>query len=186
MVTKIKGTSTKVLSWECQGAVNSFWTQGIGLLDPLCYKYSRTLIDTIFMCLAYDPGVRINAVELVKITNNIEVIYDKMCDGIDIGDDLLRNVDLSNIQPLGYALLYDTNGNGPVKPQPLDLGPVGMFSGIGKPFMRPGNEETELLFQGPYAPREGVTGKEYPFKRMEDRPPAPPDAPLKWSLRLRR
>jgi hypothetical protein len=48
------------------------------------------------MCLAYDPAVRITAVGLVKITNHVEDIYHEMYDGVDIGDDPLRNGDLPN------------------------------------------------------------------------------------------
>jgi hypothetical protein len=47
----------------------------------------------------------------------------------------------------------------------LDLGLVGMFNAIGKASMSPENEGIELLFQGPYLPREVVTKEEYPFKK---------------------
>jgi hypothetical protein len=95
LITNLK-ISSKAFIWQCQGATNPFWTQGKGLLDPYYGIYSRTLIDTIFMCLAYDPAVRITAVGLVKITNHVEDIYHEMYDGVDIGDDPLRNGDLPN------------------------------------------------------------------------------------------
>jgi serine/threonine protein kinase len=148
--------SSKGFSWQCQGTTNPFWTQDIGLLDPYRGIYSRTLIDTIFMCLAYDPAVRITAVDLVKITNQVEAICHEMYDGVDIGDDPLRDGDLLNARPMGHALLYDACGNGPAKPQPFNLGPVGVFKALGKPFMSPENEGIELSFQGPYTQREAV------------------------------
>jgi hypothetical protein len=91
---------------------------------------------------------------------------------------------------MGHDLLYDAYGNGPAKPQPFDLGPVGMFKALGKPFMSLEMEEIELLFQGPYTQREAVAREDYPFETMEDTPPAPPAAPaasplLKWESRLR-
>jgi hypothetical protein len=55
LITNLK-ISSKAFIWQCQGATNPFWTQGKGLLDPYYGIYSRTLIDTIFMCLAYDPA----------------------------------------------------------------------------------------------------------------------------------
>jgi len=57
------------------------------------------------MCLAYDPAVRITAVDLVKITNHIEAVYHEMYDGVDIGDDSLRDGDLLNARPMGHDLL---------------------------------------------------------------------------------
>ena len=142
------------------------------------------------MCLAYDPAVRITAVDLVKITNLIEAVYHEMYDGVDIGDDPLRDGDLLNARPMGHDLLYDAYGNGPANPQPFDLGPVGVFKALGKPFMSSEMEGVELLFQGPYTQREAVAIEDYPFEIMEDTPPAPLAAPaapppLKWESRLR-
>jgi hypothetical protein len=125
LTTTVKGTSSKAFSWKCQGAVNPISTQVVGLREAFYFKYNRTLFDTIFMCLVYDPAIRIKAVDLVKLTIKSEALYDGRYAGIDIGDDPLRNTDLPNIQPLGHALLYDANGNGQLNPQPLDLGLVG-------------------------------------------------------------
>jgi hypothetical protein len=125
-----------------------------------------------------------------------------MYDGVDIGDDPLRDGDLLNARPMGHALLYDAYGNGPAKPRPFNLGPVGVFEALGKPSMSPEMEGIELLFLGPYTQREAVAREDYPFETMEDTPPASPAAPppatpppavpppaaptpLKWESRLR-
>jgi hypothetical protein len=179
--------SSKAFNWKCQGTTNRFWTQGIGLLDPYYGIYSRTLIDTIFIYLTYDPAIRITAIDLVKITNHVEAIYHEMYDGVDIGDDPLGDGDLLNARPMGHTLLYDAFCNGPAKPQPFDLGPVGVFKALCKPFMSPDMEGIELLFQGPYTQGEAVAKEDYPFETMEDTPPAAPapPPPLKWVSRSR-
>jgi hypothetical protein len=69
-------------------------------------------------------------------------------------------------RPMGYALLYDAYGNGLAKPRLFDLGPVGVFKALGKPFMSPEMEGIELLFQGPYTQREAVAREDYPFETM--------------------